>query len=129
MRASVSWSASPTDRENTGVPLFSKVLVANRGEIAIRIFRTLRELGGPAWLFTGRGRRVAPLLEYADEAWGIGGAAPAESYLMGERIIDVARRSGAEAIHPGYGSSRRTPASSGGRRGGAHLDRAAARGD
>ena len=82
---------------------FSKVLVANRGEIAIRVFRTLRELGiGTVAVYSDVDRAAAHVV-YADEAYLIGAGPPSESYLNQERILDVARRSGAEAIHPGYG--------------------------
>ncbi len=85
------------------MPAFSKILVANRGEIAVRVFRTLREHGIGTVAVYSEPDRGAVHVSYADEAYLIGPGPPAESYLNGERIIETALRAGAEAIHPGYG--------------------------
>ena len=83
--------------------VFTKVLVANRGEIAIRVFRTLRELGvGTVGVYSEVDRNSAHV-PHADEAYLIGGGPPTESYHNQERILDAARKASAEAIHPGYG--------------------------
>ncbi|TMF38973.1 MAG: acetyl-CoA carboxylase biotin carboxylase subunit [Chloroflexi bacterium] len=83
--------------------LFKKILVANRGEIAIRIMRACRELGIATAAVYSDADRSAIHVRYADEAHHIGAAAPTESYLQLERIVKVAHDCGADAIHPGYG--------------------------
>ena len=85
------------------VALFSNVLVANRGEIAIRIFRTLRELGIGSVAVYSDADRAAPHVAYADEALALGGETAAESYLVVEKLLGAAVKAGATAIHPGYG--------------------------
>jgi pyruvate carboxylase subunit A len=83
--------------------LFSKILVANRGEIAIRVMRACRELGIATAAVYSDADRSAIHVRYADEAHHIGAAPPSESYLQLDRIVKVAHDCGAEAIHPGYG--------------------------
>jgi acetyl-CoA/propionyl-CoA carboxylase, biotin carboxylase, biotin carboxyl carrier protein len=83
--------------------MFEKVLVANRGEIAIRVMRTLKEMGIVAVAVYSEIDRDAPHVREADEAHLIGPAAPAESYLASQKIVETASAARAEAIHPGYG--------------------------
>jgi acetyl-CoA/propionyl-CoA carboxylase biotin carboxyl carrier protein len=83
--------------------MFEKVLVANRGEIAIRVMRTLKEMGIASVGVYSEADRETPHVREADEAFLLGPPVPAESYLNVERIIELAKQSGAEAVHPGYG--------------------------
>ncbi len=83
--------------------ILKKILVANRGEIAVRIIRTAREMGIPTVAVYSDADRDAVHVELADEAYRLGPAAPSKSYLNVEKIIECARLAAADAVHPGYG--------------------------
>jgi acetyl-CoA carboxylase biotin carboxylase subunit len=91
--------------------MFKKILIANRGEIALRVIQACRELGIPTVAVYSTADRESLHVTYADEEVCIGPPASSQSYLNISSIVSAAEITGADAIHPGYGFSRRTPTS------------------
>src|SRR5216684_3330664 len=83
--------------------MFQKIVIANRGEIAVRIMATCREMGIATVAVYSEADRAARHVREADEAYELGPAVATQSYLRGEKIIEIARQCGAQALHPGYG--------------------------
>src|ERR1700754_1892153 len=83
--------------------MFSKILIANRGEIAVRIIKTCRKLGIKTVVVYSEADADSMAVEMADETVFIGAAPAAESYLVADKIVDAVRKTGAEAVHPGFG--------------------------
>src|ERR1051325_3172731 len=83
--------------------VLKKILIANRGEIAVRVIRACREMGISPVAIYSECDRAALHVRLADEAYPVGPSAPRESYLRLDRIVDVAKKAGADGVHPGYG--------------------------
>jgi acetyl-CoA carboxylase biotin carboxylase subunit len=96
-------------RKPADTRLFDKVLVANRGEIAIRVLRALREMNIASVAVFSEADRMSSHIMFADEAYSIGGSPASESYLNMARILEVAKSAGCQAVHPGYGFLAESP--------------------
>ena len=90
--------------------MFKKILIANRGEIAVRVIKTCRRLGVKTVVVYSDADAGSMAVEMADEAVHIGGSPASESYLVADKIIDAVKKTGAEAIHPGFGFLSENPA-------------------
>src|SRR5574343_916239 len=90
-------------RKTSNLIKLKKILIANRGEIALRIMRSAREMGISTVAVYSEADRLSPHVQYADEAVFIGPAPSNQSYLVMEKIIEACKTTGADAIHPGYG--------------------------